>query len=315
MKRVSWLIPIVFIIFAGATPAWAPCGLSGYVFCDVNQNGVIDDGDTPYSDVGILIDGAFATDTDENGFYYVLDHYVCDATTISLDLATLPADAIFINPSENQVAYSGNWANPVQQDWLIDSATCREQSANCWLTAGGVKFSAITGTMVDELKKPLHSWGGNVNPACAPVKGHWNHIAHGLKLHFQASDIEVVECGNVEGIPPGSESPVTPVNYIHFTSDSATATVAGIKGNKLEKTNVCWIAYVEDRNEPGSNGAKDGNDVDRYYLHVWDCEGTGDTLILVDLDGAPDSGVLDVNEYDPVTVTGGNMQMHYNPCE
>ena len=50
----------------------------------------------------------------------------------------------------------------------------------------------------------------------APDKGHWNHIAHKEKLYFQATDIEVITCGNVPDIDPGSESPVIPVNFIDF---------------------------------------------------------------------------------------------------
>ena len=76
MKKINWLIPLAFIIFAGATQARAPCGLSGYVFCDVNQNRVIDEGGTPYAGVGILIDGLPTTIfTDATGKYYVYDTF------------------------------------------------------------------------------------------------------------------------------------------------------------------------------------------------------------------------------------------------
>jgi hypothetical protein len=189
------------------------------------------------------------------------------------------------------------------------SATCEIlQEEQCWLTAGGVKFSTTTGTLLDEFNYhgPQHSWGGNVNPACAPNKGHWNHIAHKDKLHFQATDIEVISCGNVPGIDPGSESPVTPVNFIEFTGP---ATLTGIKGNHDDFGEVCYYAYAEDRNEPGSHGATDGNDVDRYLLEVYECANPSNTLLLVDVDGS--ATTLD----DPVTITGGNMQMHWNPCD
>jgi len=39
--------------------------------------------------------------------------------------------------------------------------------------------------------------------------GKWNDVAHAAKLHFQGLDMQVVNCGNVPGHPPGSTSPWT----------------------------------------------------------------------------------------------------------
>ena len=61
--------------------------------------------------------------------------------------------------------------------------------------------------------------------------------------------VHTVECGNVEGIELGSESPVTPFNYIEFWGEG---TLKGIKGNKFPLIPVEFHAWVEDRNEPGS---------------------------------------------------------------
>lgn len=125
MKKATWFISFVFILFFGAAAAWAPCGLSGYVFCDVNGDGVISEGDTPLSGVGILLDGESpGIYTDATGYYYVLDHYICGVETVSLDLLTLPDDVIFVDPAENGVAYISAGENPIPQEWLIDSAVC-----------------------------------------------------------------------------------------------------------------------------------------------------------------------------------------------
>jgi len=316
---------VVFMLLSGLTimqmtisidNAYAWYG-DGFIWCDVNQNGEIDEEDTPLMDVELTtsnLSGTYShwarthTDPDGSSHYSILLPDVDDQYVTILDESTLPSDAVFIIPDVNEYYFeiTSNHKDD-RAYWLIDSEICHPVvEGQCWLTAGGVKFSTLTGTMVDEFKGngPMHNWGGNVNPACAPNKGHWNHIAHKDNLHFQATDIEVIQCGNVPGIEPGSESPVTPFNFIEFTGP---ATLKGIKGNKDDFGSVCYFARAEDRNEPGSHGAKDGNDIDRYFLDVFDCD-SGETLLLVDIDGDPIS-------VDPVTITGGNMQMHWKPCD
>ncbi len=191
------------------------------------------------------------------------------------------------------------------------SATCSQTGGKCWLTAGGVKFSSITGMMMAEYKQngPLDSVGGNVYPGCNAESGdggNWNHIAHKENLHFQGTDIQIVRCGNVDGIPAGSESPVTPFNFIEF---KGTGTLKGISGNKANYGTVCFFARAEDRNEPGNEKAllPDGGAlIDRYYLRVFDCS-TQNVLLLVDMDNNPAT-------IDPITITGGNFQIHISSC-
>ncbi|OLC17231.1 MAG: hypothetical protein AUH29_02735 [Candidatus Rokubacteria bacterium 13_1_40CM_69_27] len=176
-------------------------------------------------------------------------------------------------------------------------------SGICWLTGGGVKFEPVTGTRLAE-HQPQVTFGGNVHPACdgAGAGGNWNHVDHDSKLHFHGTDIPNIGCGNVE--PPGSTSPDTPFNVIEF---AGSGTLQGIAGNKDDFGTVCFAARAEDRNEPGSNGAKDGALIDRYSLVVFDC-GTGQPLLVFG-DGTG-------NEIPtPVPITGGNLQMHSNPCD
>lgn len=177
------------------------------------------------------------------------------------------------------------------------------------MTAGGVKFSSVTGTDVAE-HGPKVNLGGNVFPSCSSEPGEggqWNHVDHRNQLHFQGFSIDTVQCGNVPGIEPGSESPVTPFNYIEF---AGTGRVRGIKGNKLSETDVSFFARVEDRNEPGNENASDGEDIDRYYIHVFSDAGNpfGTTLLLTDEDGV-------ASTVDPVTITGGNLQLHATSCD
>jgi hypothetical protein len=172
----------------------------------------------------------------------------------------------------------------------------------CWLTGGGLKGHDAFGHE--------HSYGGNINPGCSPTAGdggNWNDVNHTIGLHFQGRAIQVVRCGNVEGIPPGSESPVTPVNFIEFTG---TGWVKGVQGNPTNIPNVYFWGHYEDREEPGSNGQPNLLYHDRYFLHVYTdpTDPAGSTVMLVDQDGDP-------NTVDPVIVDKGNLQMHYNPCE
>lgn len=212
------------------------------------------------------------------------------------------------SPSTDTVTATGHYNTYTITDKA--SATCK-QEGKCWLTAGGVKFSPITGIMMAEIKQkgPLDSVGGNVYPGCNPESGdggNWNHIAHKANLHFQGTDITIVRCGNVPGIEPGSESPVTPYNFIEF---QGTGRLKGIGGNKSDFGQVCFFARAEDRNEPGNERAllpDGGADIDRYYLRAFSCS-SGQTLLLVDMDGNPAT-------VDPITITGGNFQIHISSC-
>jgi len=52
--------------------------------------------------------------------------------------------------------------------------------------------------------------------------------------------------------------------------------------------------------------AKAGAYIDRYFLRVFD--GSGKTLLLIDGDGNPAT-------VDPITITGGNLQLHVSSCD
>ena len=125
-------------------------------------------------------------------------------------------------------------------------------------------------------------------------------------LHFQGWHIEVVRCGNVPGIPEGSTSPVTPVNFIEF---QGTGTLKGVKGNKADFGTVHFWAHVEDRNEPGSRGMRDEAGKDRIFMNVFTnpADPVGSSVMLVDVDGDPAT-------MDPLTITDGNMQLHASSC-
>jgi len=302
----------VMLMSVSAANAWHA---NGRVFCDVNGNEVIDSGDTPLKGVivtvenlGLTFSGSDATDS--SGFFKISLPDDPDSFVETLDPATLPFDAVIIISPTSEFAFSTTEDNSSSEnDWLISSSLC--EAGVCWLTGGGVKFESSLGLANLAQKGPQNTLGGNVNPGCSPTAGEggqWNHVAHSDKIHFQGFAIQVVRCGNVDGIEPGSESPETPFNFIEF---EGTGRVQGIKGNKAgDEPLVYFFARAEDRNEPGSNGAKDGEDIDRYFLHVFTdpSDPSGSTVFLLDLDGDPDT-------VDPVTITGGNLQIHISSCD
>jgi hypothetical protein len=77
----------------------------------------------------------------------------------------------------------------------------------------------------------------------------------------------------------------------------------GIHGNRTDYGPVTFRARAEDRNEPGSSGAKDGAQIDRYFIEVRDAA----NVVVLRISGDP---VLDV----PVPITDGNLQIHISSC-
>jgi hypothetical protein len=306
--RQNSLLGIVFIVVGvlavSATGAWGNTCISVTKVCeDAGPDGVIN----------------FNGTVTNCGFGHVLnDVTVVDdhaGPVLSLETLNVGESASYSgsytptkSPSTNTVTATGTFVRDQETVTDTASATCEaEEVGQCWLTAGGVKFSPLVGGNLAEYRGPKDNVGGNVYPGCSPDAGDggsWNHIAHREKLHFHGTDITVVECGNVPGIEPGSESPVTPYNYIEF---EGTGTLKGIHGNKDDYGTVCFFARAEDRNEPGNEkalGVDDVDDIDRYFLSVYDCDDIDDELLL-----------FDNGNREPETITGGNFQIHISSCD
>lgn len=309
--RVFFFVAAVCLIIAAPAFAWHS---SGCVYCDANGNGIFDTGDIPLAGVTVKIRNEAGTYsatavTDSSGCFYIRLPDIVDTYIQTLDTSTLPEGATIIDPDGGVLKYTLGNGNPdsITYTWLVDCEPHTHQA--CWMTGGGVKFCKELDMRAGECG-PRDSWGGNVYPSCDPDPGHggsWNHLSHSKKLHFHGTDIEVVRCGNVPGIDPGSESPVTPFNFIEF---KGFGWLRGIHGNNVSYDKVYFFARVEDRNEPGSNGANDGEDKDRYFLHVFSdpSDPVGTTLLLVDQDG-------DASTVDPLIITGGNLQLHISSCD
>ena len=310
LKTVLCILAMAAICSTGAM-AWE---LRGYVHCDGNKNGVLDGQDISLSGVVVRVQnggGTFSASATSgvDGFYLLGLQDVPDNYTASIDPASLPADGVVIVPPGGVLTFTTSANETIlHSDWLIQSDSC--QPGNCWLTGGGTKWDNVTNSFLAE-KGTKTTFGGNVHPGCSSTAGSggdWNNLDRGKKLHFHGTDIPTVVCGNVAGIPPGSSSPKTPFNFIEY---KGTGWVKGLSGNKANYPLVYFFARAEDRNEPGSNGAKDGSLVDKYFLRVFTNPGNpiGSTIILVDSDG------LNGTDWDTGTINTGNLQIHVSSCD
>jgi len=303
-KLLTTLAALTMLLVAGSAYAWH---IDGRVYCDGTG--------LPLAGVSIQVtstDGAGFTGTatsDDGGYYFVALPEVPGCFRAS---ASVGAGESVVSPISGSYEFcTTSSVFEFSQNWVISSPSCSNQG--CWLTGGGAKFSQFTGTYLGQSNSnkasKMYNWGGNVNPGCSPTAGQggqWNTLDALQKLHFQGFAIQVVRCGNVDGIPAGSTSPVTPYNYIEF---KGTGRVKGIQGNKADYPLVYFFARAEDRNEPGSNGQRDGAGKDRYFLNVYTNEGdpVGSSLILIDQDSDPAT-------VDPLIITDGNMQIHVSSC-
>jgi hypothetical protein len=316
MSKRRLVVPLAVMLVlhvGGVAQAWHTLGR---VYCDANGDGLIDGSDLPLDGVSVRVantSGTFSSSalTQNGGQFYIVLPDTPDSFKLNLDPATLPGDAVVLLPAGGEYAFTTTAASYIfQADFLVHSQIClpTETPSGCWMTGGGVKFEPVTREWAAVVGGPKDSVGGNVFPSCSPLPGgggNWNHVAHSLKLHLKGTDISVVQCGNVDGIPPGTTSPVCSVNFIEF---QGSGTVVGVGGSKFPSTPATFFGRVEDRNEPGNEqGANSGALVDRYFLRVVDT--SGKLLLLVDADGVDDGKI------DPLTITGGNFQIHCSSCE
>ncbi|NJD61341.1 MAG: hypothetical protein FIA93_01300 [Deltaproteobacteria bacterium] len=315
MKKLFIIFSFLMLSLLFLGPSYA-CYVEGRIYCDVNNNGIIDSNDIPMPNVKVstyLNNLPYSEDfTDSNGHYYITVG-VPYTWTLKIGPEGLPADAQIVKPASYPYSFeTTNDTVKIEVDFLISSSTCQQAGGACWLTAGGVKFDSVLGFKAGE-SGPRFSFGGNTFPGCSPTAGdggQWNFVDHGLKIHFQGWQVDEVKCGNVAGIPPGSTSPVTPFNFIEF---SGWGTIKGIAGNKGPFADQYYFfVRAEDRNEPGNEKALlpgGGALVDRLFLRVYTnpSDPVGSIVYLLDMDGNPAT-------VDPITITGGNLQIHISSC-
>ncbi len=305
MHRAKFALAVLAASLIAAGSAHA-CHVGGYVICDSNGQAL----------PGIRIDLVATDGTDyaryavssESGRYDIA--LLCEPHCYRITAST-PNGEVVTFPASGSYEFCADGSNNYvvePRDWRLTSPDCPqvEEKEGCWLTAGGAKFDGLPGAN-GGLKQ--FNWGGNVYPGCDPKPGQggqWNTIDDVQNLHFQGWQIEVVRCGNVADHEAGSESPVTPYNFIEF---QGTGTLKGVKGNDADFGTVHFWAHVQDRNEPGSQGMRDPAGKDRIYMNVFTnpADPIGSSVMLMDVDGDPAT-------MDPLTITHGNMQLHASSC-
>lgn len=299
-KAIGYVVAAVatFLLTSGVAQA---CFIKGTVRCDVTGEPVAG---ATLRVTGLWYDQSITTGADGTFSFQVTEN---TEYTITIDLTNVPGGTV-VSPGTSQTVTVPPGGETIV-DFVVTAEFCQYKA--CWLTGGGAKFSTVTGTLLAE-KGPQISFGGNVNPGCSPTAGdggQWNHVDHGQKVHFQGLAIQVLDCGNVSGIPPGSTSPVTPYNFIEFKGTGKLNPLAGNKATYPDT--VCFYARAEDRNEPGSSGQRDGAYVDRYFIRVTTCGEAPQTLLFLSKESVT-GDVLDADV--PITITDGNLQLHISSC-
>jgi len=301
MKTAKSLCVAALVFASGALTcrAWEA---AGFIYCDADQNGQINTSiDSPLAGVTIMVtnaSGSFSTSvTSAADGSFALQLPATSDTYFEFVAGGLPAGAAIVVPGAGDYAFTldGTTQSNFFGNFLVNSALCQStntapQNAGCWLTGGG--------TIRTGKGKPAHSFGGVVYPACkaSATGGNWNDVAHDLGLHFKTTFIQVVNCGNVPGIPPGARSPKASDNFIEFQGNG---TLTGIGGNKANYGVVNFFAHAEDRAEPGHHN-------DQLYLRVYDS--AGNTLLLISADAGNPMDVA------PVPISTGNLQIHTSNC-
>lgn len=299
MKKIHVGLALGTILFA-ATPganAWLKVG---GVFCDANNNGILEpDTDLPVPGVLVVVTNTSGTYSNANwttpeGIFVVQLPDSPDTFGDFIHPLTLPPGTTQVLPAFSRFATTAT-VTDATNSFLIRNTNCITEppviSGGCWLTGGG--------TIGGGQGQPAFSFGGVVNPGCSPTAaggGNWNVVWHAGKLHFKGLQIEVVDCGNLAGTVPGSTSPQTPFNYIDF---QGVGTLKGIAGRKANFGTVTFTARAVDLGEPGRN--------DRLYLRVQN--GSGQTLLLIS--GNPGNPA----DVAPITISTGNLQLHVSGCD
>ncbi|MFT3915575.1 MAG: hypothetical protein QM704_16110 [Anaeromyxobacteraceae bacterium] len=299
--KIGWLaargllVAVALLVGMGDAQAWH---VEGRVTCSGNGLPL---GNVVVNVVNVADGSLLSATTDDDGNYWLALPDASASFQATLDLTWVGGGTVLAPGQPAGFSTTdADWA--ITLDWVVESAGCGR--LGCWLTAGGAKFSGTPQGYAE--KGPQVNFGGNVYPSCdvnGGQGGQWNHLDKAQKLHFQGNIIQVDRCGNVDGIPPGSTSPVTPYNFIEF---SGTGRVKSTAGNGVDLPFVCFQARAEDRNEPGSSGTRDGAKKDRYFIRVFDCT-TGATIIMLEDPAQP-------GPTDPAAITDGNLQLHVSSC-
>ena len=266
--------------------------ITGSVFCDADQNQIIDSGDATISGVSVIVtnqNGTFSnsvvTAGDGSFSIHIPDFSASKETqdplsqiyVETLDPNTLGAGSTIIIPTpiteitatpaffisfasnRTDLVYTSGTGDSSNGDWLIDNPDCQSGAAplTCTLKGNGAVH-------VDSSKK-ADSFQGKI----ATKGSKWMHVSRNLMLQFKTTQIETSSCSDIVASSDGTNAPTTSGVEIDFTG---TGVLKGTGNNKTNYGEVLFTARAEDHGKKGKNS-------DRYYLRVYTSDGT--TLLLV----------------------------------
>lgn len=303
MKKLRLLLAAA-LFFVSLCSVSRAATVNGTVFCDANQDGIIDTGDPGIPGVLVVItnennsfsnsavtaaDGSFSIQIPEPNSSAAVEDPLSQVFVETLDPASLPAGSTIILPTavtnltstpayfityvttsnQTNLVFTSGRGNSSTGDWLINNPECGS-AGNCQLSGD----AHISGH-----REVDHSFGGTILSG-NPPSGQWTDTSRSLKLQFKSTAIQSVICG--------TES-------VQF---SGTGTLRSLSGRHLPDSDNSVLFTVEIENLSAGNGRKTKT-VDAYYLRVYNSNSNTLELISADL--------ADPADIAPVPVTLGHL--------
>ncbi len=272
----------------GSAEAW---DASGHLYCDANQSRTIDPLDQPLEGVIVSVDsttGPFtgSDTTKSDGSFFIALPDTPDSYKEFIDEATLPSDAVFIDPPVNEHLFTSNEIGPDVQDWLIDSAICRREATGCRVTGGGNDTAGINPaggwdeTMAEGKSHGQgngfnrYTFGGQAGASTGEQPqpmGEWTHhqqsgpdgsfVFHaGTASAPPGTEIDVIVCSDQGYCIPAREAPNKQIDF------AGVGTFKNIKNPSAALANVVpgetyhWFeVHIEDLGEPGNESNSNNN--------------------------------------------------------
>jgi hypothetical protein len=269
MKLIRTLL-LTFVAFGASQVSSEAWFKFGTVYCDANTNGIIDTGDVPVVSVLVVV-------TNSSGTFSNADWTAADGTFLIelpdapdmyfdyINPDTLPAGTVSVSPDLATFQTDAN-DTIITNDFLIENPACLNvppptTNGPCWLTGCGTIVCGQGHGRGHEHKG--HSFVGVVYPGCqAAAPSTWEDLDYVAKLEFCSTQMEVVTCGTIPGVPASCGSQTNGFNYIDFQG------VGFLKGVGCNPTNYGYVQFYarcEDHSGTGGCPSCGGGEGDEHH--------------------------------------------------
>lgn len=306
MKKLYLLLATASLTLSIQTVSRAAF-VTGSIFCDANQDGVLDNGDIALQGITVVItnetgsfsnsavsaaDGSFKIHIPDFSSLLETQDPLAQVYIETLAPASLPAGSIIVLPTavtnitstpayfisfaadQTNLIFTSGTGNSTTGDWLINDPECGVSAGTCKVSG----TARIKGEETGDHKLADHEFGGMIVSG-SPQLGQWRDVSHNLRLMFESTSVQSVICGTNRSI-----------------DFSGTGTLTSAAPKNRGETNVSFTAEVENlTSEKGNKPAA------AYYLRVFAADGT--TLELVSTDPANPTDVA------PVPATSDHLRM------